>query len=343
MTKLLFVTQVLDKNDGVLGAYHGWVSELAKHVEHITVICLYDGEHALPANVSVFSLGKEWGRAPAHLYALRFLFLVWKLRHTYDAVFVHMNQEYILLAGATWKLLGKRVYLWRNHYAGSFLTDIAALFCTKVFCTSKYSYTAKYTKTVFMPVGVDTSRFAESTSVVRIPRSILFFARIAPSKRPDMFIEALALLRGRGEQFRASIYGSPAPADQAYYESLQTRVRDLGLAECVQFHPGVPNREAPAIYQAHEISVNCSPSGMFDKTLFEAAVSGCFVIASSNDWKALMGDSFWFDSTAEGLASVLARALTSEVLNSEARDASRERARMQGVDTLMKELAARIL
>ena len=70
-----------------------------------------------------------------------------------------MNQEYVLIAGWLWKLLGKRTYLWRNHYAGSWLTDVAAVFCTKVFCTSKHSYTVKYKKTVLMPVGVDTERF----------------------------------------------------------------------------------------------------------------------------------------------------------------------------------------
>lgn len=297
--RLLFVTQAIDLDEPVLSAYHNWVRELATKYENITTICLKKGRYDLPENVRVHSLGKEKGAQLPLLYTLRFLWLSWKLRNEYDAVFVHMNQEYILISGVLWKLLGKRVYLWRNHYAGSFLTDIAVAFCTKVFCTSAHSYTAKYAKTVLMPVGVDTDRFSETTSVVRVPRSILFFARIAPSKRPDMFIEALGLLKKQRVSFVASIYGSPLPSDNSYYESLKTRVQKLGLEDVVTFYPGVPNSEAPSVYAAHEISVNCSPNGMFDKTLFEAAASGCIVLAESEDFKNAAGEQFHHTNYSE--------------------------------------------
>lgn len=304
--KLLFVTQKMDRNDSVLGAYHGWVAELARRVESVIVICLYEGEHQLPENVTVHSLGKESGEASPLIYAARFLRLAWELREQYDRVFVHMNQEYILIAGPLWKLLGKPVYMWRNHYAGTFLTDIAAAFCTKVFCTSKHSYTAKYRKTVFMPVGIDISRFAIRSSEAREPRSVLFLARISPAKRPDVFIEALGLLIARGVSFIASVYGSPAPEDERYYESLKQRVDALGLHGRVRFHPAVPNHATPPVYRAHEIFVNCSRSGMFDKTLFEAAASGCAVIAASEDWKeAVDAPPLSFTGTPEDLARAL--------------------------------------
>ncbi|MSU74856.1 hypothetical protein EXS57_03740, partial [Candidatus Kaiserbacteria bacterium] len=154
--KLLIVTQALDQDDVILSVYHNWVDELARHFERIEVICLKEGRHELPANVRVHSLGKERGAVMRGIYVWRFLSLAWRFRTEYNAVFVHMNQEYILIAGWLWKLLGKPIYLWRNHYAGSWFTDVAAAFCTKIFCTSKHSYTAKYKKTVLMPVGVDT-------------------------------------------------------------------------------------------------------------------------------------------------------------------------------------------
>src|SRR6185503_16028275 len=142
--KLFVITQALDLDDPVLSAYHGWVVELAKHVESIEAVCLQEGRHELPANVRVHSLGKERGEVGAIAYGLRFIQIAWSLRRNYDVVFVHMNQEYLLIAGWLWKLLGKRIYIWRNHYAGSWATDFAALFCTKLFCTSPSSYTAKY-------------------------------------------------------------------------------------------------------------------------------------------------------------------------------------------------------
>jgi glycosyltransferase involved in cell wall biosynthesis len=313
--KLLFVTQKMDKDDSVLGAYHGWVIELAKRFENITVICLFEGKHELPENVSVYSLGKEKGEVSSLVYAIRFKKLAWKLRHEYDAVFVHMNQEYILIAGCLWKLLGKRIYMWRNHYAGSWATDLAAAFCTKVFCTSRYSYTAKYKKTVFMPVGIPISRFNTDSSIVRMPRSILFLSRIAPSKHPDILLEALVLLKQKGIAFTASFYGDPIPENESYYDFLKQKSESAGLSEVVKFHAGIPNAETPDVYRAHEIFVNCSPSGMFDKTIFEAAASGCLVLASSKDFAALAGEQFYFDrpeSLAKRLETMLALSASEE-------------------------------
>ncbi len=288
--KLLIVTQVVDSTDPFLGFFHGWLKELSTRFERIEVICLKEGQHSLPANVRVHSLGKEGG-ASRGKYIVRFLRYVWQLRREYDTVFVHMNQEYILLAGWLWSILGKRIYLWRNHYAGGLLTDVAATFATKVFCTSKYSYTAKYKKTIIMPVGVDTGIFKPQTDIVRAPRSILFFSRFAPSKRPDVLLEALRILRNEGIPFEASFYGGALPHHASYREDVMRSAKEHGLTE-IAFHEGVPHTEAPNIFSAHEIFANLSSSGMYDKTIFEAAACGCFVLASSRDFAALVGEQF---------------------------------------------------
>lgn len=289
--KLLIVTQVVDRTDPFLGFFHGWIVELAKHFEHIEVICLREGQHELPTNVSVHSLGKERGASSRIAYAVRFLTLAWKLRGSYEAVFVHMNQEYVLLAGWLWKILHKRIYLWRNHYAGGFFTDVAAATAHKVFCTSRYSYTAKYKKTVIMPVGVDAELFVPSAST-RTPRSVLFFSRFAPAKKPDVLLEALGALAKEGVQFGASFYGSVLPDDAAYRDRVIARARELELEAQVKFHLGVPHTEAPAIFSTHEIFVNLASSGTYDKTMFEASACGCVVIASSKDFAAIVGERF---------------------------------------------------
>ncbi len=310
--KLLIVTQAVDRNDPVLGFFCRWVEEFAKHFERIEVICLQEGKHELPPNVRVHSLGKESSRQKAvgrrFVYAWRFLRLAWTLRHDYDAVFVHMNEEYVLLAGWLWKLLGKRIYMWRNHYAGSWRTNLAAAFCAKVFYTSKHSYTARFKKAMLMPVGVDTERFKPDANLVRMPNSILFLARMAPSKRPEMLLAALNSLAHENREFTADFIGSPLPQDAAWYEVLKERARAFGAR--VRFLPGVPNAETPRLYQSHAVFVNASPSGMFDKTLFEAAACGCAVLSSSKDFAALADPDTYFDSSetlAKRLTAVLER------------------------------------
>ncbi len=297
--KLLIITQAVDTEDPVLGFFVRWIEEFSKRVEHTEVICLKVGRSDLPTNVRVHSLGKERGAASRATYVWRFLSLAWRLRDDYNVVFVHMNQEYLFIAGWLWKLLGKRVYLWRNHYAGSMLTDVASAFCTKVFCTSKHSYTAKYKKTVIMPVGVDTERFYPDARIARVPRSILFLSRMSPSKRPEMLIDALVLLEQGGTDFTATFVGSPLPRDEAFYEGLKEKVRSLSFKDKITFLSGVPNRETPDLYRAHEIFVNTSPSGMLDKTIFEAAVSGCIVLASSADFADTAGSDTMFSDARE--------------------------------------------
>jgi len=295
--RLLIITQKVDRKDSVLGFVHRWVEEFSMHVRAITVVCLQKGDYDLPGNVAVLSLGKEKWKSKLKYIFLLFYFSV-RYFNRYDAILVHMNQEYILVAGWLWKLLGKRIYMWRNHYAGSIATDIASVFCTKIFCTSHYSYTAKYKKTRFMPVGVDTEFFKPIETMKRPRFSILSLGRIAPSKNINTLISALEILKKNNFAFTANIYGNTT--DQFYADSLREQTNKAGLSTKVIFHEGVPNRDTPKVYSAHQIFVNLSPNGMYDKTIFEAMACGCFVFASNDDLRDKIDPAFAFDYNNAG-------------------------------------------
>lgn len=317
--KLLVCTQIMDKEDSTLGFFQKWASLLGGQFDVVNVVCLKEGKHTLPDNVHVHSLGKESARGGGLIqrlrYAFRFYSFAWKLRHEYDAVFVHMNQEYILLGGILWKILGKKIFMWRNHYDGSLLTDIAALFCTKVFCTSKFSYTAKYKKTVLMPVGVDQESAHMDEVVERKPNSILFLGRLDISKRPHILIDALGLLAKKGIQFSATFVGGPSKDDVRYPEELRAQVAQLGISDRVTFTGAVSNTETYRYYRSHEIFVNCSRSGMLDKTMFKAVACGCLVLVTSKDFADMAGSEFSFmDDDREGLAVKLEEFLSLDTL-----------------------------
>ncbi len=346
--RLLITTQAVDAQDPATSFFVGWVRSFAEQFENIEVVCLKEGEYSLPSNVRVHSLGKESERgvrfAKRIRYTLRFFAHAWRLRNEYHAVLVHMNQEYVLLGALLWKLLGKHVYMWRNHYAGSPLTGLAAALCTKVFCTSAHSYTARYKKTVLMPVGVDTDLYGPVAGVLRAPRSVLFYGRMAPSKRPDMLLEALRILHGRGVDFTASFYGSPLPKDVSYAESVKAKAAAFGLAEKVLFFPGQPHAEGPAIFSAHDVFVNLSKSGMYDKMIFEAAACECLVLAASDDFSHIVDKQFIFDeASAEGLADKIARLLALEhTERAQAAQAMRTVAEQNSLATLSRRLAEEI-
>lgn len=293
----------MDKKDSSLGFFQKWVSSLATHYEGVDVICLKEGEYNPPINVRVHSLGKEsvtgYRKVARFKYIIRFYRILWKLRNDYDLVFIHMNQEYILLGGIFWKFFGKKVYMWRNHYDGSIFTNIAASFCEKVFCTSRFSYTARYKKTVLMPVGVDIDSARMDVDIKRTPKSILFLGRLDESKRPDVLIDALGILAKEGVSFTATFVGGPSKSDSDYPAQLKTQADKLGILNRVNFVGAVPNTETYQYYRCADIFVNCSKSGMFDKTIFKAVACGCLVLATSADFGDLAGKEFLFEKNDE--------------------------------------------
>jgi len=293
--KLLIITQKVDENDDILGFMHGWIREFAKHCEQVTVICLYKGEHHLPKNVKVLSLGKEEGGSRAakpFRYIARFYKHIWNERKNYDNVFVHMNQEYVLLGWKFWKLWNKKIFLWRNHAKGNFATRLAVFFSNKVFCTSKQSFTARFKKAKIMPVGIDTDFFKPDSSIHKNPNSILFLGRIAPVKNVDMFIESLKELQKQGVKFIATIAGTSLPKDTAYKKTIHDKVLSYGLGNKIIFTGAVSQKDALKLYREHEIYVNLTPSGSMDKTIFEAMACEVVPLVYNEDLKEVLGEEF---------------------------------------------------
>lgn len=337
--RLLIFAQSVDTEDPFLSFFHSWATAFGRTFEHVHIVCLKEGKHALPHNVTVHSLGKEEGKGRL-TYVLRFFSLAWKLRGAYDVVFVHQNQEYMLLGGLLWRILGKPAYLWRNHYAGSVWTRIAVMLARGVFCTSRFSYTKKFAKTSLMPIGVDTDIFKPDASVLRVGRSILFYARMAPSKRAEIFIEALSLLKNTNAVFSAILRGSPLPKDEEYLSGLKRLCSEKGLDAIIRFEPGAPFSEGPRIFSGSEIYVNLGGSGMYDKTIFEAAACGTLSLASSKDYADIADPKLVFkEGDAEDLAQKLEALLSlSESDRSALVNKSIEMAQGQSLQNLLLQL-----
>jgi glycosyltransferase involved in cell wall biosynthesis len=286
--KLLIITQKIDKNDSILGFFHGWVEEFAKHFEKITVICLEKGEYQLPSNVSVYSLGKEEKRSRLQ-YTVNFYRLIWRLRNQYDSVFVHMNQEYVLLGGIFWKLLRKKTFLWRNHVKGNILTLVAVFFSNTVFATSPQSFVAHCKKTLLMPVGI----IVPKAELVRNPlsRSVLFLGRLSTIKNTHLFIEALTILQQKRVRVVATINGSVgSPRDYEYVKKLEKSAASLVKANVLKFSEGLPLEESMKLFSSHVLYVNLTESGSLDKSIFGAMASGTPVLVGNSYFKDRLPD-----------------------------------------------------
>lgn len=298
--RILIITQAVDRNDTTLGFFHRWIEEFAKRTEKVEVICLKQGEYDLPRNVSVYSLQKELGSSRAKRIILFFYYSLFC--STYDAVFVHMNQEYVLLGGLPWRLWGKKVFMWRNHPDGTFLTRIAVMLSHKVFCTSSHSYTAKFSKTKILPAGIDTDIFQKSSTIGRKKNSLLMFGRIGPIKKIECAIDVVSALKAKGIFVTLSIVGDTLPRDMGYLQVLKDRIEVTDVSDRVTFEKGVPFKKAPTIYQTHEIFLNFTPSGSFDKTVIEALACGTRVLVSNDSMRDILPDGSYTDGTVDDIA-----------------------------------------
>ncbi len=306
--RILVITQKIDKNDKVLGFFHGWLKELSQKFESVEVICLEKGEFDLPKNTTVYSLGKEIGVSKLgflkNLY--RYLFLI---RGSYDRVFVHMNEEYLLLAGLYWKSVGIPVYLWRNHPKGSLKTRIAVMLSKKVFCTSRSSFTARFKKTLVMPAGIDTKTFRPVEGIVRGKYSVCMVGRISPIKQIDLALKAIKILVSKGIQVSLSIIGPVLDKDQEYFESLKKYIKENNLSNIVSWKDAVSIDNLPEVYSSFEICLNLTPSGSFDKTIVEASSCGAVPLVSNSSLKGFLPDLCITGNLPEEIAESLQKLL----------------------------------
>lgn len=293
MKKILIITQCVDKNDPVLGFFHRWIEEFAAFFPGVIVICLKEGEHSLPSNVSVLSLGKELGVSRVRML-LNFYRYIWKHRSNYDAVFVHMNQVYVLLAGLFWRLRRKKISLWYVHKAKTLSLRIAFHLSNIIFTSARESFSFIGQKVHYVGHGIDTrqyfraGKFPINTDNLRI----LSVGRITPIKGCEILIEAVAILR---DKYRLSstvtFVGAPMTAsDKEYFVNLQQIVAKSNLQDSVRFVGPVSNKDVVSYYWNSDVSVNMSPTGGMDKTVLESLSSGIPVFVSNQIFLETFGD-----------------------------------------------------
>ena len=274
--KLLIITQVVDKKHPVLGFFHRWIEEFAKHVEVLHVICLEEGTHELPANVHVHSLGKEVGKTRL-AYFLRFYRLIISLRNDYDQVFVHMNQIYVLLGAPVWKLFRKQVSLWYMHGATSASLTFAEKFADTIYTGSKESFPLKSSKVVVTGHGIDTVRFAEQTAPKTL--DLITVGRITESKNLHTLIKILSEIR-KSHKVTLTIVGQARTEQECLYEEkLKAQILQMELNEAVLWRGGVEQSTLPEILRQSRVFVTMAQNGSLDKAILEAMACGLPVVA----------------------------------------------------------------
>lgn len=316
--KLLIITQAVDKQDPVLGFFHSWLEEFAKHTEQLTVCALRVGEYELPRNVTVVPL-RPRGKNRL-LTIIIFLRELWRRRNTYDKVFVHMNPEYVLLGGPLWKLLGKRVVLWYTHKHVGLRLRMAELLVHHILTASKESLRLHSKKVMVMGHGIAMPEKPQRMPVPGSRMHIVTVGRIAPAKRIRELVQALGMLYQRDIPFTASIVGVPATSkDEEYAEELAREIAQAPYKEHIEFIGAVRHEDLPQVLANADVFVNLSLTGSLDKAVLEALIMGVPVVSTNEAFETLLRpvglfiDSVDEEAVADGI--VYAHGMSIEALS----------------------------
>ena len=294
--RLLIITQKVDKNDPILGFFHRWLEEFAKNCEQLLVICLEQGKYNLPQNVKVLSLGKE-RKISRSQYIYKFYRYIWQERKSYDAVFVHMNVEYIILGAILWKIFHKKMSLWYMHKAITWKLKIAEKLADVIFTGTKESFRLESKKLKILHHGIDSDLF--NFKMHKFSKNFWYFlsvSRVSKIKNIHRMIDLVASLKRYNSNIELAIIGNPVTnQDEEYFSRLQEQVVRLNLKDNINFLGTVTNDQLSQFYHKADIFFNFSDTGSLDKAILEAMSCGSLVLTSNDSARAFLPDVLYFD------------------------------------------------
>jgi glycosyltransferase involved in cell wall biosynthesis len=286
--KLLIVTQKVDVDDPILGFFHRWIQEFAKHCESIVVICLYEGKHNLPDKVKVLSLGKESGQSRLK-YILNFYKYIWSERKNYERVFVHMNPVYAVLGGIFWRLAGKKISLWYTHKHVDLKLRMAEKIVCTIFSASRESFRLKSDKLRIMGHGIDTDIFKPIEVPKRSTYTILSVGRISSAKNQSIMIDVMNILNKGSFNAQLLIVGDAITNDDIEYKKgIIEKIKLFNLSNNIKLVGSIKPSDTISYYQNSDLFINLSSTGSLDKAILEAMSSGLNVITSNEAFKDIL-------------------------------------------------------
>jgi len=304
------VTRKIDRFDPLAGFAYGWVKKIAANLDALDVLCLEKGDiNGLPANVKIYSLGKESGVSRWQRF-FRFQFLAFKLVPKADGIFCHMNPEYTIAISPAAKLFRKKIVSWYTHGKVSFKMKLMEKIADTILTASKESFRLPSKKVIATGHGIDTDFFhppvpgQETVTKFYLAGrvegnlakfKILSIGRISPTKDYESLIKAVDILVNdkKVSGLHVDIIGGPGlPEQKVYLANLKQMVVAMKLEGVISFLGAIPNVETIGHYQDADLFVNLSHTGSIDKTVLEAMSCATMVLTSNDAFKPVLGPDF---------------------------------------------------
>jgi glycosyltransferase involved in cell wall biosynthesis len=277
MSRIVFVTQVMDDRHPVLGFAVGWVRALADRAEQVVVIANEVGH--LPSNLGadVISLGKEWGAGRGRRGA-RYERALLRVKRTVrpHGLVAHMCPVYLNLAAPIARAAGWKTVLWFAHPADGPGLRLAERLAGAILTSLPGSYPRSGPKIRAIGQGIETDVFHFfPPPPVGDGVRLLALGRTSPAKGFPVAIRAVGLLRARGLEATLRIVGpSTTPQERGHGLELRRLIETEGLADSVSLEGPVPPAQVPELIASSHVLVNAMVGGTGDKVVFEAMALG---------------------------------------------------------------------
>ena len=229
--RLVFVTQVLDRQDAVLGFVSRWVRGLAEVAEQVRVVALEVGDTSgLPDNVDWVELGRR-GAVGRYLRYRRALGDAFGRGPSggFDGLLTHMVPRYSTVAAGWAARAGVAHYLWYTHKGVDRRLLRAIERVDGVFTASEESLRVETPKRIVTGHGIDAEHF--DVAPVPLPASVPASGP-APGSAEAGGAAASALVSIlhiateealRGDEAAVRLQARPLPAPSAHSARLMSR------------------------------------------------------------------------------------------------------------------------
>ena len=313
MTSIIFVTQVIDPGDAVLGFVVRQLQALTERGARLVVIA--NEVRSVPADLGaeMISLGKEHGHGRARRLA-RYEYEVARLarRLRPATLFAHMCPIYLNAGAPAVKAQAGRTMLWFAHPSDTPTLAVAERLADAVLTTLPGSYPRRSPKVRVVGQAIDTRQFAPgATDVSTTPCRLLALGRTSPVKDYPTILRGVAEARARRVEVSVRLAGpSVTLAEREHRRELVRLIDELHLTDAAWVEDGMAHEMVSGRLAQATALVNATRTGSADKSVFEAMACGRPVLYSNTALSPLLDGAGMDLRFEDGDAASLGGAIT---------------------------------
>ena len=288
METLVFVTQLIDPDDPVLGFV---VPQIHALTERFDVVVIANEVRQVPSDLSaeVVSLGKEDGAGQLTRGA-RYARAVGAASRRHPAgLLAHMCPVYLTVASPITKPLGVPSMLWFVHPADSRLLRATERLSDAVLTASPGSYPRIGPKVHAIGHAIDTGAIVP-TPIRRDPGTplrLLALGRTSPVKGYAGLIRGSPPLGAPASTSPSGSSGRRSIASERAHRAELVELADTLAPEAITVEAGIPRAQITDVFDDIHVLVNATESGSADKVVFEAMAAARPVLVASRAFDGL--------------------------------------------------------